>query len=173
MVFAAFLLVEKFDYTLTQITYLFLINKTANIFMAPLIGRIIEKIGERRALTIEYIGLIGIFIGYALVENALIAAALYVFDHLFFAMAIGIKTYFQKIADQEDIAATASVSFTIDHIASVIIPVSFGYIWMYDPSLVFYAGAGFAVLSLIASNLISLSPTPGNEFIWSPKKLQA
>ena len=170
MVFAAFLLVEKFDYTLAEVTTLYLINKGANIVIAPLIGKIIEKIGERRALTFEYIGLIGVFIGYALVDGAMIAASLYILDHLFFAMAIAIKTYFQKIADTEDMAATASVSFTIDHIASVIIPVTFGIIWMYNPAIVFYAGAGFAALSLITSNLIPAAPGPGNEFVWSYKK---
>lgn len=170
MVFAAFLLVEKFGYTLSEVTVLFLINKAANIVVAPLIGKIIEKIGERRALSIEYIGLIAVFVGYALVDNAMIAAGLYILDHLFFAMAIAIKTYFQKIADSEDMAATASVSFTIDHIASVIIPVTFGMVWMYSPALVFYAGAGFAFLSLIASNLIPRVPEPGNEFIWSERK---
>ncbi len=169
MVFAAFLLVEKFGYSLSEITLLFLINKGANIFVAPLIGKVIEKIGERRALSIEYAGLIAVFTGYAVVDNAMIAAGLYILDHLFFAMAIAIKTYFQKIADREDMAGTASVSFTIDHIASVIIPVTFGMVWMYNPSLVFYAGAGFAVLSLIAANLIPRVPAPGNEFIWSAK----
>ncbi|MCC3861582.1 MFS transporter [Pseudemcibacter aquimaris] len=173
MVFAAYLMVEKFGYTLDEIAALFLINKAANIVIAPLLGKMIEKIGERKALTIEYVGLVGVFVGYAVVESAMIAAVLYVVDHLFFGLAIGIKTYFQKIADSEDMAATQSVSFTIDHIASVVIPITFGVIWMSDPSLVFYAGAGFAFLSLIASNLIPNSPAPGNEFIWSKKRLAA
>ena len=173
MVFAAYLMVEKFGYTLDEIAMLFLLNKAANIVIAPLLGKLIEKIGERRALTIEYVGLIIVFVGYAMVESALIAAILYVVDHLFFGLAISIKTYFQKIADSEDMAATQSVSFTIDHTASVIIPITFGLIWMSNPSLVFYAGAGFAVLSLIASNLISRKPEPGNEFIWSAKKVIA
>lgn len=173
MVFAAYLMVEKFGYSLDEIAMLFLLNKAANIVIAPLLGKLIEKIGERKALTIEYVGLIAVFVGYAMVESALIAAVLYVVDHLFFGLAIGIKTYFQKIADSEDMAATQSVSFTIDHTASVIIPITFGLIWMSDPSLVFYAGAGFAVMSLIASNLISRNPAPGNEFIWSTKKVIA
>lgn len=173
MVFAAYLMVEKFGYTLDEIAMLFLLNKAANIVIAPLLGKLIETIGERKALTIEYVGLIIVFVGYAMVESALVAAILYVVDHLFFGLAIGIKTYFQKIADSEDMAATQSVSFTIDHTASVIIPITFGLIWMSDPSLVFYAGAGFAVLSLIASNLISRNPEPGNEFIWSAKKVIA
>lgn len=173
MVFAAYLMVEKFGYTLDEIAMLFLLNKAANIVIAPLLGKLIEAIGERKALTIEYVGLIIVFVGYAMVESALVAAILYVVDHLFFGLAIGIKTYFQKIADSEDMVATQSVSFTIDHTASVIIPITFGLIWMSDPSLVFYAGAGFAVLSLIASNLISRNPEPGNEFIWSAKKVIA
>ncbi|HPF45710.1 MAG: MFS transporter [Alphaproteobacteria bacterium] len=170
MVFAGFLLVEKFGYSLGEITTLYLINKGANIVIAPIIGKLIEKIGERWALSIEYVGLVLVFVGYAVVENSIIAGSLYVIDHLFFAMAIGIKTYFQKIADREDVAATASVSFTIDHIAAVVIPTTFGIIWMVSPSLVFYIGAGFAVASLVTSNLIPALPAPGNEFIWSAKK---
>ena len=96
MVFAAFLLVEKFGYTIGEMTALFLINKAANIVIAPLIGKIIEKIGERRALTIEYVGLIAVFVGYGLTNDPIIAASLYVLDHLFFAMAIAIKTYFSE-----------------------------------------------------------------------------
>ncbi len=172
-VFAAFLLVEKFGYSVDEVVLLYLINKAANIFFAPVIGKLIAKIGERRTLTVEYLGLIAVFIGYALINDPIVAAGLYILDHLFFAMAIGIKTYFQKIADSEDIAATASVSFTIDHIAAVIVPTVFGMIWMINPSFVFYAGAGFAFLSLIASNLIPLAPAPGNEFVWSEKKQAA
>ena len=82
---------------------------------------------------------------------------------MFFAMAIAIKTYFQKIADPADIASTAGVSFTINHIAAVIIPASFGLIWLVDPSLVFWLGALIAILSLLLSRNIPNSPSPGNE----------
>jgi hypothetical protein len=73
-------------------------------------------------------------------------------------MAIALKTYFQKIADPKDIASSAGVSFSINHIAAVVIPATFGLIWLYDSSLVFYAGAAFAVLSLTASQFIK-TPT--------------
>ncbi|MEW8496239.1 MAG: hypothetical protein AB2604_20760, partial [Candidatus Thiodiazotropha taylori] len=113
------------------------------------------------ALLIEYSGLILVFCGYALVENATIAAGLYIVDHLFFALAIALKTYFQKIADQEDIASTAGVSFSINHIAAVAIPAVFGIIWMSSPALVFYAGAAMAAISFILSLLVPETPTPG------------
>ncbi|MBV2119843.1 MAG: MFS transporter [Candidatus Thiodiazotropha sp. (ex Ctena orbiculata)] len=161
VVFAGFLMVEKFGYSVSQIAMLFLINAAINVFLAPRIGRLIGQIGERRALLIEYSGLILVFCGYALVENATIAAGLYIIDHLFFALAIALKTYFQKIADQEDIASTAGVSFSINHIAAVAIPAVFGIIWMSSPALVFYAGAAMAAISFILSLLVPETPTPG------------
>ncbi|MGC0120468.1 MFS transporter [Pseudoalteromonas piscicida] len=155
MVFAGFLMVEKFGFDVAQITTLYMLNHLINIFIAPKIGQMIGHIGERKTLTIEYVGLIFVFIGYALVESASFAAALYVIDHLFFAMAIALKTYFQKIARPEDIAATAGVSFTINHIAAVVIPASFGLVWLYDQSLVFYFGAALAVCSLVLSQFVN------------------
>lgn len=162
VVFAGFLMVEKFGYSVEQITILYMINHVINFFIAPKIGAWIAKVGERKALTLEYLGLITVFVGYALVESANMAAVLYVVDHLFFAMAIALKTYFQKIADPKDIASSAGVSFSINHIAAVVIPAAFGLIWLYDNSLVFYAGAGFALLSLLASQFINTRPATVN-----------
>ncbi len=36
--------------------------------------------------------------------GVVLAAILYVLDHMFFALAFALKTYFQKIADPQDIA---------------------------------------------------------------------
>ena len=163
MVFAAFLMVEKFGYDVTAITLLYMINLIANIFIAPTLGRLIRRFGERNTLIFEYVGLICVFTGYAFVDDHIVAAALYVLDHLFFAFAISIKTYFQKIAAPKDIASTAGVSFTINHIAAVGIPAVFGFIWLGNPSLVFFIGAGMAVISLLLALLIPRDPREGNE----------
>jgi len=126
IVFAGFLLVEKFNYSVPEISLLFFVNGGLNMLLAPKVGRLIGRWGERRALILEYIGLIIIFVSYAFVDDAFVAGGLYVVDHLFFALAIAIKTYFQKVADPADIASTAAVGFTINHIAAVIIPAVFG-----------------------------------------------
>jgi hypothetical protein len=165
VVFAAFLMVEKFGYSASQVTLLFLINYAFNWFFAERIGVLIHRIGERRALTLEYIGLIFVFVAYGLVDDATLAAALYVIDHMFFAMAIAISTYFQKIADPKDMASTAGVSFTISHIAAIVIPAALGLVWMWSHALVFFIGAGFAALSLLASQLIPFDPGPGQETV--------
>ncbi|MFA0112554.1 MFS transporter [Vibrio sp. 10N.261.46.E11] len=168
-VFAGFLMVEKFGYSAADVTLLFLINYLFNFLFAKRIGRFIGVVGERKALIFEYVGLIGVFIGYGLVQSAEWAAALYVVDHLFFALALAIKTYFQKIADPADMASTAGVSFTINHIAAVVIPVVFGVIWLSSPATVFYIGAAMAAVSLALSLNIPKKPEEGNEvrmFSW-------
>ncbi|MEH6526686.1 MAG: MFS transporter [Sneathiella sp.] len=169
IVFAGFMMVEKFGYDVATITLLYLINHAINIFLAPRIGRLVAHWGERKALVFEYTGLVLIFAAYAFVQNATMAAGLYVLDHLFFAFAIGIKSYFQKIADPKDMAATAGVSFTINHIAAVVIPVLFGLLWLISPASVFLAGAGMALLSLIISLNIPRHPCEGNEVIRGPR----
>ncbi len=172
-VFAGFLMVERFGYDVHEVAILFFLNGAISMFLAPAIGVFIGRVGERTALTVEYIGLIIVFTSYAFVSNVYIAGALYVVDHAFFAMAIAMKTYFQKIADPADIAPTSAVDFTINHIAAVVIPVVFGTIWLFSPALVFIAGAAMAFISLILSRMIPRNPRAGNETVWpSPHQPQ-
>jgi MFS family permease len=163
LVFASFLMVEKFGYGAADIALLFLANHVVNTFAAPWVGRFISRFGERAALTLEYLGLIVIFTTYAFVEVAWLAAVLFVLDQLLYAMAIAIRSYFQKIADPADIASSAGVSFTINHIAAVFIPFTFGLIWMFSPAIVFLAGAAMAAVSLMLSQWVPLNPAAGNE----------
>jgi hypothetical protein len=163
MVFAGFLLVEKFGLDIHNMVLLLIVNSILNIYLAPKIGHFIAKMGERLTLRIEYIGLFIVFIAYAFVDNIYIAFALYILDHLLFTMAIALKTYFQKIANPKDIASASAVSFTINHIAAVILPALLGLVWLYSHSLVFVIGAGIAMISLILSFLIPQTPLQGYE----------
>jgi hypothetical protein len=165
MVFAAFLMVEKFGYSASQVTLLFLVNYTFNWLFAERIGMLIRRIGERNALTFEYGGLVLVFTAYAFVENAYIAACLYIIDHMFFALYIAMTTYFHKIADSSDLASSAGVSFTINHIAAVIVPAALGLVWVVSNSAVFLVGTGFALCSLALSQNVPDNPGPGNEVI--------
>ena len=163
IVFAGFLMVEKFGYSVAAISVLFLVNATLNMLFATRIGRIIGMVGERTALVFEYVGLVIVFVAYAFVESAVVAAGLYIVDHFFFALAIAIKTYFQKIADPADIASSAGVSFTINHIAAVVLPAVLGVLWLTSPASVFLVGAGLAGFSLLLSLNIPTHPEQGNE----------
>jgi MFS family permease len=163
------MMVERFDFQVHEVAILFIANGLFNMILAPYIGKLIGYFGERKALTLEYIGLTIIFTAYAFVDTLWVAIMLYIIDHAFFAMAIAMKTYFQKIADPADMAPTAGVAFTINHIAAVILPVSFGLLWLYSPSVVFLIGAALALCSLALSQIIPRIPSQNVAFIWEEK----
>jgi hypothetical protein len=169
MVFAGFMMVEKFGFKVHEIAALYLINLVINIVVAPFLGRIVARYGERNALMFEYFGLVCVFLAYGGVYfmdwSFWVAATLYVIDHVFFGLALALKTYFQKIGDPGDIAPTAAVAFTINHIAAVFLPVSLGLLWLVSPAAVFFLAAGMAATSLALATLIPRHPMPGHETV--------
>ena len=171
MVFAGFMMVERFGFDVHELTSLYLINLVMNMFIGPVFGRVVARYGERNTLIFEYAGLALVFLTYGGIYmfgwGVMLAGALFVIDHLFFSLAFALKTYFQKIADPADIAPTAAVAFTINHIAAVGLPVFLGLLWLFSPSLVFILAAGMALTSLGLALLIPRRPEPGYETILS------
>lgn len=153
--FAVFLLVKNFNFSVTEVALLFLINNLINYFLSPFIGKCIVRFGERHVLSLEYFSLVFIFVAYATVDSKLLIALLYIADHIFFNFAIAIRTFFQKIADPSDIAPSMAVGFTINHIAAVFLPAVGGLLWMVDYRIPFIMGA---VLSLISLALVQQIP---------------
>lgn len=165
MAFGGFLLVKKFGYSVADMAMLMLVTSSLNTFFAPRLGRLVQKWGERNTIMLENSVLICVFIGYAMTNSAHVAAALFIIDGIFFTLILAQKTYFQKIGDPADMAATASVAFTINHIAAVAIPVSFGLLGAIDYSIIFWLGACIAFTSLMLSLLVPLDPAPGRETV--------
>lgn len=170
LVFAAFMMVERFGMRVHEVTALFILNYIANIVAGPYIGGWIARFGDRRMMIVQYLGLITVFLGYGGVYafgwGVVVASALYVLDHVFFTMNITLKTYFQKIADPADIAPTAAVAFTINHIAAVFLPAALGYLWVVAPGGVFLLAAGMASISLGLALLVPREPSEGYETIF-------
>jgi predicted MFS family arabinose efflux permease len=148
--FSVYLLVKVFECSVTEITLLFVVNNAVNYVLSPAIGRAIVRFGERRVLSLEYGGLIGVFLVYAFTGSKLIAVAMYILDHILFNFSIAIRTYFQKVADPKDIAPSMAVGFTINHIAAVVMPAIGGALWMVDYRIPFVAGAVLSLVSLLA-----------------------
>ena len=177
VVFAGFMMVEKFGFRLHEVIELLLLNYIAMMVIGPYVGRFIARFGERRALMIEYLGLILVFFCYAGLYffdwGVALAVVLYILDHLLFAMAIAQKTYFQKIADPKDIAPTSAVSFTINHIAAVALPAMLGYLWLVSPGAVFGLGSIMAVISLGLAFMVPRTPVVGRETVFASARMAA
>jgi hypothetical protein len=171
MVFAGFMMVERFGFAVHQLTALYLINLAFNMVLGPVFGKVVARFGERNTLIFEYVGLALVFFAYGGIYmfgwGIILAGTLFVIDHLFFSLAFALKTYFQKIADPADIAPTAAVAFTINHIAAVGLPVMLGLVWLISPILVFVMAALMALTSLALAFLIPRHPVAGHETIFS------
>jgi predicted MFS family arabinose efflux permease len=156
VVFSIFLLVKMFHFSVREMTLLFIINNAVAYLMNPVIGRAIVRFGERRICSIEYAGVILIFLVYAATTSKLLVSLMYIVDALLFNFSVAIRTYFQKIGDPEDTASSMAMGVTINHIAAVFLPALGGYLWMIDYRIPFYAGALLGVVSLIAAQFIRI-----------------
>ena len=157
MAFAVLLMVQKFHYSVQEVTVLFVVNNAINYYLSPLIGKSIIRFGERKVLSLEYVSLVFIFGAYALTPSKWVVAALFILDHIFFNFSIAIRTYFQKVGDPRDIAPSMAVGFTINHIAAVFLPAIGGFLWVVDYRIPFFGGAAMALISLLAVQLIDRS----------------
>ncbi|NQU65842.1 MAG: MFS transporter, partial [SAR324 cluster bacterium] len=72
MAFAVLLLVRRFDFSVQEVTVLFIINNAINYFLSPLVGRGIVRFGERKVLSLEYFSLLFIFLAYAVVDSKIL-----------------------------------------------------------------------------------------------------
>ena len=148
VVFAVFLLVQKFNFSVGEIAGLFIINNIIAYFINPIIAKSINVFGERKVLSLEYVALIMVFYAYTTWDWKWGVAILYIIDNIFFNFSFGLKTYLQKIADPKDIAPSNAVAFAINHIAAIFIPIIGGLLWMNHWEWPFYIGVGISVLSL-------------------------
>ena len=159
MAFAVLLMVQKFHYSVQEVTILFVVNNVINYYLSPLIGKSIIRFGERRVLSLEYVSLVVIFVAYAQTSSKWVVAGLYILDQIFFNFSIAIRTYFQKVGDPRDIAPSMAVGFTINHIAAVFLPALGGFLWVIDYRIPFFGGAVMAAISLLAAQKIRVPDT--------------
>jgi len=158
IVFAIFLLVERYKLSVSTIAGIYVLNYALTFLTNRYISRAINVYGERVVLSLESASLFVLFLGYAFIENAWVAVILYVVDSIFFNFAIGLSTYLQKTADTEDLAQSVAVGFTINHISAVVIPLIGGSLWLLNWRLPFIIGACLTVISLYFTQKIKRHP---------------
>ncbi|HAR41742.1 MAG TPA: MFS transporter [Bdellovibrionales bacterium] len=151
IVFSMFLLVKHFHFSVHEMAGLFIVNNVIAYLMNPIIGRAIVRFGERKISSIEYLGVVIIFLIYAFTTSKLLVTLMYIADSLLFNFSVAIRTYFQKISDPADISSSMAVGFTINHVAAVFLPALGGLLWMIDYRIPFLIGAALGVVSLVTA----------------------
>ncbi|MCD6290375.1 MAG: MFS transporter [Anaerolineae bacterium] len=165
--FAIFLLVKKYGISTQQTALLYLVNSLINLYAAPQIGKLVARFGERRMLTINYILLTGIFLGYAYAPWLRLLYVLFVMDSVLGGMGLALSSYFKKIAvSPDDITGNVSVAQSINHIAAVVLPVAGGWVWaLFGSQFTFLFGVAIVLIALALTQFIqteteSAAPMP-------------
>jgi MFS family permease len=160
--FAIFMLVQVHGISVRETATLFLINNLLNTYAGAQLGKLVARFGERKVLTANFVGLIGVFLGYAFVPYLPVLFALFVLDNIFFGFNLAIESYFQKIAfSPEEITSNVSMAQTINHVSALIVPVVGGILWeQISPAATFLAGVLIAVASLVLVQFIRTDTAP-------------
>jgi predicted MFS family arabinose efflux permease len=158
--FAIFMLVDIYGIDVRVTIALFLVNSLVSTFALAQLGKLVAYLGERAVLTFNFIGLIGVFLGYAYVAYLPVLYVLFVLDHIFFGFNLAVDSYFQKIAHSpEEITSNISLAQTINHVSALVVPVLGGILWeQISPTATFLAGVVIAVISLVLVQFIRIGP---------------
>ncbi len=137
LVFGGWVLVELNSVPISTIALLYFVASALGVVMRPLLGEVIDRLGERIVLATDELLLLGVCLVYAFATDLLgsdlglyALYAAYIFDSVLFALRVARTTYLQKIADTpDDITPTISMGITVDHLVAMSLPVLSGYIW--------------------------------------------
>ncbi|NUQ69804.1 MAG: MFS transporter [Chthonomonadales bacterium] len=165
--FAPFVLILVYKTSVETMLTLALANAVISTFAAPSIGRWIDRLGERRMLTLYYSALVVIFGGYALIPNVHVLYIFYIVDNLLFACSIGLTTYLHGIIRDGEMTATLTMGTTMNHIAAVIVPVTGGLLWrtLGDFRIPFWIGVGVLLLSIVSARRLPGLPIARSEAV--------
>ncbi|MCS7061910.1 MAG: MFS transporter [Anaerolineae bacterium] len=174
--FAPWVIVSIFNQPTQTIATLMTIGGVIGILFQPLLGRWIDRLGERTVLLVEAVLLAVVCFGYGFAravlpeEIAFLAVCLfYLLDQMLFSVGMARSMYMKKIArDPGDVQAALTAGVTIDHIFSIGVALVGGAIWSaFGFEYVFLMGVVIAVLSFFAARRVrlpdrsfALSPTP-------------
>ncbi|MBI3911368.1 MAG: MFS transporter [Armatimonadetes bacterium] len=155
--FNVFILVREFGVRIEWIAFMLLLNTSLMLLAARHAGAWTDRVGERRSLSVYYIGVALVFALYTQVPTGapILFCLLYAVDNLLFTLAVGITTYARHVASQRDLSSTLAMGLTMNHVTAVTVPLAAGWIWQHlGYQKIYLAGVGVALLALLACRLI-------------------
>jgi predicted MFS family arabinose efflux permease len=173
LAFGAWVLVEIHGVSVSTIAILYFIAASLGVVFRPLLGEVVDWLGERVVLAADEVLLIAICLTYAFAGDVLTGGwvlfalySAYILDIILFALRVARTTYLKKIADDPaDITPTISMGITIDHAVAMTLPILSGYIWgAYGFRWVFILAGAIAFVGFFVTLRIRTPERPGS--IW-------
>lgn len=171
MVFGSWVLVSMHGVPVSTIALLYFLASLLGVILRPLLGDVIDWLGERKVLATDEVMLLVVCLVYAFASDVLpqpwdlrVLYGAYILDHILFALRVARTTYLKKIAvDPADITPTISLGITIDHIVAMSLPVLSGFIWeRYGHQYVFLMAGAIAVVGFFICLRIKVPQTTTN-----------
>jgi len=173
LVFGSWVLVSMHGVPVATIALLYFIASLLGVILRPLLGDVIDWLGERTVLAADEIMLLVVCLIYAFAGDLLpgpwalrVLMGAYILDHILFALRVARTTYLKKIAlDPADITPTISLGITIDHAVAMTLPILSGVIWeRYGHQWVFLLAGAIALGGFFVCLRIKVpEPTPEPE----------
>ena len=165
LTFAPWVLVTVFHQKTEILATLLTIGGIIGIFFNPLLGKAIDRMGERFILMSEAAVLIVVCLAYGFSRDVMgegmaliVVSACFIIDQLLMSVSMARATWIKKIALQpEDVSQTLTMGVTIDHIFSISIALVSGVVWMkLGYQYVFLIGAVIACINFVSASRIRI-----------------
>jgi MFS family permease len=153
LTFAPLALIEIYNLDLGAIALLMLVSRAITFFSSPFVGKIIDRIGSHKMLTLSYILMIIDLLGYVYIRNVQILIVLYIINSFLMTISmISRTTYISDLASVSSLAPSLAMGQTMDHIAAVILPLTGGFFWQtFGYEATFLIGVTVAILLLFTA----------------------
>jgi predicted MFS family arabinose efflux permease len=162
--FGPWVIIRIFHQGPDTIAKLWIVSTLLMMGLMPLVGRLIDRFGERLVLTADALMLLCVCLTYAFAQDILpagpaflLVCAAYVTDNMLFGVQMARATYLSKIAeDRRDVSGTIGLGVSIDHAVSIPVAMLGGELWVatggHRP--VFLAAAVIAVVTFATCRFI-------------------
>ena len=135
--FGPYVLILFYGASAATISLLFAVSAVVSFFMAPLVGKIIDKVGYKTVMVVDTMILVLVCLCYGFAHHLmpmniafLVCCVNYILDAVISMASMATNVYVQELSDsQDEVKATISTGVSINHVINIFIALCGGWIW--------------------------------------------
>ena len=135
--FGPYVLILFYGANAAMISFLFAVSAIACFFAAPLVGRIIDRIGYKTVMVADTLILVIVCFFYGFSHHLfpkdvafIVCCVNYILDAVISLASMASNNYVQELSDnQDEVKATISTGVSINHVITIFIALFGGWIW--------------------------------------------
>ena len=137
LTFGPYVLILFYGASTAVVSLLFAVSAIACFFAAPVVGRIVDKVGYKTVMVADTLILVIVCFFYGFAHHIfsmnvafIVCCINYVLDAVISQASMAANVYVQDLADnQDEVKATISTGVSINHVITIFIALFGGWIW--------------------------------------------